>query len=385
MKRLLLLICLGLLIATSLSAEFTQTARMRTRMSLYNEIGVDMPSNSYVDSRMRWTLANEFDEDVKLVWQMEVGDIKWGTSPSTDIGTDGVNIETKHAYIDFQCPMMDGSMRVGLQGWADHRGLVFDDDFAALMLNRNFGEFKAQFGFAKVEEGNLDSDDDDDLFLLNLDSEKYGMHNIIRRSNGGKDLEMWFMPYYVYNMDALTIDAMFAYNYGSFEKGAINGEDLTNGGMALALKAKYDMGVKLALDFVYATGDDGEDAESTTIFNQISGYYMNGLEIFGNGAHDGVTEGGASVGNNGAGSMNIVLRGDYPLKENMCVYGAFGMINAIEGDETALAMEFDLGMKIKIKEPLSLTVVGAFAAPGDGLGDDLDSVHELSTVLQYKF
>lgn len=394
MKKIIVVVLLLGLVGATLFAQngFTVNGKLRTRMALYNGIGDGAPSNSWVDSRLRMKFANSFNANAKLVWQVEVGDLKWGTSPSADLGNDGINVETKHAYMQFKCPNLPINATIGLQAWNDHDSLVLDDDFPAMMFNTKVSNFDIQFGTAKFAENDFAKDDDLDLFFLNFASGKmFGMQNIIRRSNGGDNLDMWFMPYYCLNMDALSLDLKAVYNMGSYKAAAADGSDITNGGFAVALKAKYKTVANLGFDFLYTSGDDGSDAKSTTVFNSISEYYVNGLEIFGYGVNDSVEQGWAGnwdTGNGGLGLMSIVAHASYPLN-NITVNAAAGMVNSVEKNEngkTAMGTEFDLGLARKLDKNVEFKLVGAYAIPGDGyFGDKVDNLYELSTFLRYSF
>ncbi len=391
MKKIIVVVLLLGLLGASLFAQngFTVNGKLRTRMALFNGIGDGAPSNSWVDSRLRMKFANSFNENAKMVWQVEVGDLKWGTSPSADLGNDGINVETKHAYMQFKCPNLPINATIGLQAWYDHDSLVLDDDFPAMMFSTKVRNFDLQFGTAKLEENDIAKDDDLDLFFLNFARGKtFGMQNIIERSNGGDNLDMWFMPYYSLNMNALSLDLKAAYNLGSYKDAAADGSDITNGGYAFALKAKYKTVANIGFDFLYTSGDDGSDAESTTIFNTISEYYVNGLEIFGQGVNDSVQQGWNGPGNGDLGLISAVLTASYPLSY-MDVNAAVGVVNSVEDNEngeTAMGTEFDLGLSKKLDKNVEFKLVGAYAIPGDGyFGDDVDNFYELSSFLRYSF
>jgi hypothetical protein len=354
----------------------------------------DGSSRSNIDTRLRWKFSANLDKRIKAVWQVEVGDVMWGDGNSADIGTDGTNVETKHAYLEYVCPKSGMKTRVGLQAWADHRSLVFDDDFAAIGMMHNLNGMDLAFYFAKVAEGNLAKDDDYDLFIITAKNKMLGADFIAGRSMAGKKMEYWFMPYATMKMDAITFDGMLGLNFGTHEEGSLDGlgEDLTNFGYAAALKAEYDMGTKLKADLLFTSGDDGKDPESTSSFNTISAYYMNGLEILGWGIHDGwaIAPGADKAP---LGTLTFALSANHPISDELRVFGAFGMANYIEDNaagETNLGMEFNAGVCKKIYKPLSLKAIFAYMMAGDALvdpnaGDTADDIMKVATVLEYKF
>ena len=378
MKKIIIVLTITLLVS-SLLADFSYTGSMRTRMTAWNTlIEDDSPTGSWIDSRIRIKFVEKVDENFSATVRFEMGDMKWGDGNATNIGTDGKIIELKHAFANFTCPM-GGKITIGLQGWADARGLVFDDDFAAIMRSGKIGMLDTQFGFAKVDEGMYDADDDIDMFLLNFGMGMFKMDNIIGRSNAGKDLDMWFMPSATVATDALELNAMLAINSCSYDEG-----DVTNFGYALSLNvATKNLPLDLGVDLLMTSGDDGEDTESTTVFNTISGYYINGLELMGYGINDGIGE--TNVGNNGAGSMDIVITASKEIMPSLKVKGAFGMLNNIEGDETSKGMEIDAGISKKLHDKISFDLVGAFFMPNKDFWGSDEMVKEISSRISYKF
>jgi hypothetical protein len=78
------------------------------------------------------------NENLKAVLGLEIGDVVWGSSPAGDLGTDGVAIEVKHAYFDFNIPNTDVNVKAGLQGIYIPGNLgspIMDDDAAAIMVS----------------------------------------------------------------------------------------------------------------------------------------------------------------------------------------------------------------------------------------------------------
>ena len=84
------------------------------------------------------------NENLKAVLGLEIGDITWGSGGSVGrssgggLATDGVNIETKHAYIDFTVPNTSVNIKAGLQPIYIPGNLgspIMDDDAAALMIS----------------------------------------------------------------------------------------------------------------------------------------------------------------------------------------------------------------------------------------------------------
>lgn len=399
MKKVVLMTILTVVAVTLLATNFTMSGDLRTRLSMYKEVGADEGVN-FIDSRGQLTFDAEIEKDLNFVYTLRSGDLVWG-EPGQGYWSNQVNVKTHHMYLKWKCPFTAMDAKVGLQAWYDHKSLVLDDDIAAIMVTKNdvMPNMNLQLGYLSFNESvNGLNSRDSDGFLINLDHKlnddmAWGLNTIIKRDKTVADdalLDLWFMPFFTFGMDALSADAMFALSYGSYAKQAPGGKDVSNMGMALALDASYDMkemGVP-GINFLYASGDDGTDPESTTQFNTISNYYMNGLEYFGTGAHDGVNGGWFDANNGGKGLMSVVFKYSYPVNEKLEAKFAAGMLNSIEessNGETAMGTEIDLGMNYKMFEKYTVKLVGAFVMPGEYFGPDPDSVYELSSVLSVEF
>ncbi|MBW6515321.1 MAG: hypothetical protein K0B81_01730 [Candidatus Cloacimonetes bacterium] len=393
MKKFILVLIVFTLFASFVYADLLTRGELRTRMALYYEIGKDMPTQSFIDSRFQMTFEKAFSNYLTAVWKVQVGDLVWGQG-GAGFPAGEVNIETRNLYLGFLCPLTGVNAKLGIQEWKDPRSLVLDDDqapFAGIMINKMFGEdIMLEFGTAKLYEGEIDYDDDIDLFFINFDKGKmFGLNNIIRRWNAGNNIDAWIMPYFNYMFDGFDINLLAAYNMASYSEWIPTEDgwkDYSNGGFAVSLKAGYDFEVAMVgLDFLYTSGDDESDPESTTIFNSIHPYYKNGLEIFGIGIHSGASAGYVEPGNDGQGLMSIVLNGAYPVNDELTLKAAFGMLNAVEADETDMGMEVNLGMNYKLYQNLHFDLVGAMAMPGKYYGDDVDNTMALVSRFMYRF
>jgi len=102
--------------------------------------------------------ASDDNQNIQAVWRIEVGDVEFGNgggafnntnfgnpigSSTSRIGNgtgggggaDGINVETKWAYLDFAMPFgVPARVRAGIQPWYLPKGIVVDDDAAGLMF-----------------------------------------------------------------------------------------------------------------------------------------------------------------------------------------------------------------------------------------------------------
>jgi hypothetical protein len=80
-------------------------------------------SDSYAELKYRfWTEISDNDDNVKGVYAIEIGGIRWGRTGSGkseggSFSGDGANVETRWAYLDFQVPFIErkARARMGLQ------------------------------------------------------------------------------------------------------------------------------------------------------------------------------------------------------------------------------------------------------------------------------
>ncbi|MDD4155739.1 MAG: hypothetical protein PHY08_04120 [Candidatus Cloacimonetes bacterium] len=400
MKKSLFLAAI-LLISLALCATVEISGDARTRMSWNNWFDPDSDSKSIFDSRAQIQFKVNPAEDLYFVYMLRAGNYVWGDKANTGVWSKKGKLVTRHLYFDYN-GFEDMNIRVGLLPWLDHKSLVLDDDLAGVIVSKKFNQdMTLEVGYGQVYESDTafdgtndynDADVDAFLGLISFDmSNMYGVNTIIKSYKINKSrLDLWFMPYFNYNLNGLQIDAMGAYNYGSYTE-AFAGKDVTNGGYAFSLDLEYNLeenGIA-GLNFLYSSGDDGEDPESTTAFNTLSSYYMNGLEYMGIGINDShPSDFYFDANNNDAGIMSIVGRYAYPFTEKFTGRIAAGMVSAIEGEETAMATEINIGACYMLYENVSLDAVGAYVMPGkyyQYAGEDGDNAYEVSTRINVKF
>jgi hypothetical protein len=140
MKKLGFVIGLILIIgfaAEAVAVEFAFHGDMNNRFLVYTNrndwlhsesqgtIGDKKVDATYGELKYRyWFEAADDDGDIKGVYAIEIGGIRWGRegtgkSQGGSYSGDGVNVETRWAYLDFQTPGVDKKMRwrMGLQPW----------------------------------------------------------------------------------------------------------------------------------------------------------------------------------------------------------------------------------------------------------------------------
>jgi len=140
MKKLGFVIGLMLIIgfaAEAVAVEFEFHGDMNNRFLVYTnrddwlqneqqgQIGDKTVNATYGELKYRyWFEASDDDGDVKGVYAIEIGGVRWGREGSGkgqggSYSGDGVNVETRWAYLDFQTPGVEKKLRwrMGLQPW----------------------------------------------------------------------------------------------------------------------------------------------------------------------------------------------------------------------------------------------------------------------------
>jgi hypothetical protein len=133
-----------------------------------NRFGDDL---SRFDERLRLYFTFTASENLKLVTKFEVGDVIWGNPGTTGrVGADGVNVEVKNVYIDFNIPngLMPLNAKVGTQPFVFLDSWVVDDDFSAAYLNTKFFDtWKVGIGYIGAQNADTftTGDNIDDYFM----------------------------------------------------------------------------------------------------------------------------------------------------------------------------------------------------------------------------
>lgn len=136
---------------------------------------------TFLDTRLRLYFDIRPSPFLLINYKMEVGDITFGAAnpPIADAdgrrlpnvgrgtggapGSDGVNVETKNAYLDIRVPWVSGlSFRGGIIGWGDQFDwTILATDFTGLQATYQTQALWAQLTFLKLFEGSLRSNADD--------------------------------------------------------------------------------------------------------------------------------------------------------------------------------------------------------------------------------
>lgn len=226
------------------------------------------------------------NENLKAVLGLEIGDVTWGGNNAATVGndgalgTDGVNIEVKHAYLDFNLPNTSVNIKAGLQPIyipGNLGSLILDDDAAALMISAPINDMisitggwiraidnadQTQGGLVAVQEG-----DEWDTFALlvpvtadGFSVTPYLLYSMIGENvYGGEDDTTMYHAGFSAKVDMLDpIVIMTDFAYGSVDWDYV-GTDVDQSGFIFDLAVDYKMDFMTPELFMwYVSGDDDD-------------------------------------------------------------------------------------------------------------------------------
>lgn len=137
------------------AVEFKYGGQFRTRLTSGNNVYDGMESDAFssnyngddnrlfIDQRLRLYFSFIASQNLKVVTKFEMGDAVWGkggasnnTGPGTyaNVGADGVSVEVKNAYVEFNIPNCASTAIIGVQSAVLLDSWIIDDDFPAAVL-----------------------------------------------------------------------------------------------------------------------------------------------------------------------------------------------------------------------------------------------------------
>ena len=137
------------------------------------------PTESYGEIKYRfWFTAASDDGMVKGVYATEIGGIRFGEGSGGDFSGDGVNVETRWAYVDFALPgAVDQRLKIGLQPVSVNANVWNETATAAVLTGKLQSGIDYQLLWGRGDSTNEDANDSPedegwdgaDNFALNLD------------------------------------------------------------------------------------------------------------------------------------------------------------------------------------------------------------------------
>ncbi len=255
-----------------------------------------------VDQRLRLLTTAALNENVKMIFQIEVDNV-WGTTTSAAenssdgsgkqvgaVGTDAKGqIEIKHIYLDFNVPELNANVKAGSQYFKLGGGLIIGEDAAGLQVRMACpvveGNSIGLYWIKAVEGIGSDDDQDVDYYQAMYDA-KVGDWTVspyfgYLSSNAGSTTWAKYDEQYYYGVDltgkmaGLGLNGTFIYNDGSTGSG-------DNNSFALKVGADYQIGAtKLMLELAkYGDSDTGGQFANVRGYNNfaevVTGGYFDG-------------------------------------------------------------------------------------------------------------
>ena len=187
---------------------FTQKSFRKSVNGQAGEMGYGAADDSSVArQRVRTQIDFITSEYLSAVLMFEIGDLRWGSGNGkgrqggADLDSDGVNIETKRAYLDWIIPYTEVSVRMGIQGLTlpstSLGSPVFDADVAAITVSAPITDWLSAAVFWARPFDQYYNDDNDSDFGDKMDDET-DMFGILLPMNFS-DIGVSFTPWYVYS------------------------------------------------------------------------------------------------------------------------------------------------------------------------------------------
>jgi len=419
--KVLFVAILAIAVAAPAMADVSLNGYFRTQMQADNVDGratKDAQSSAAVDQRIRMKVTNQLNDDVKVVYYGEV-DTVWGKASKAGsvtldetvagidfnndgdtldtavsgadagigvnavggggkVGADGVNVETKNAYVQFNVPNTPLSASVGVQGFGlGYEGIVIAQDAAGVKANMAVSDTVGLgFMYAKFDEGSFSAADDEDFYAAQAkfklaEGAKLAAHLMFMNLNGSdEDVTGAGVRY----------DGMFG-DVGFNAWGVYHDvEDITPGGgnttgFGASAQAVFGPG---AVRLTYFTGDDGGPGPDSDEFvydigNGAFGFYKENLQImFYDIYYNNLGSTGVAL-ENSAGLIAIngkydMMMGDMYLKLGAGYFMTAEDVNVGGGaTDDVLGAEISARLGKKIAEKVDVSLNCAYAMVGDAL------------------
>lgn len=382
MKKILLVLIPVLMTASLLAYDFDWDGEFRTRAAMYNN-NMGTPG-AHVDNRLQLGLKSELVPGLTLRAKFEIGqngayqNMVWGDNGGA-ISTNGINVKTNEAYIDYRVNAIKANVRVGQQYWADHRGLVLDDTFSGITFQtQSENGISAMMGYAKYNEGNFwNRYDDMQGLIFSVDTETpiaagvQAYFTWARINPAATDPKMLkyisFQPYATLQMDPITIDAVvFAQSNDSYNP--INQKvegDLTFGA---SLNAGFEAGPLAVNGDVLFVSENG--------LYTLSNYYINGLYIFGLGEYND-NLGRWFMDTTEDNYLGVTAKARYEVKKGLNAFGAAGMV-------VGAGLEINGGLELQlVPDLLKLAFFGAYGIADEDYNSK--NAYALGSTLKLEF
>lgn len=415
----------------------------------------DDDTKSFLDTRLRLYWDFRPNDLLRVHYRMEIGDIVFGGSVSDGsdvsgnllpaigpgsgggVGADGINVETKNLFLEFQIPVIEGlRFKGGIFGYGDRFDFnILADDFAGLQVLYERGDIAAHIAYLKFFEGDTRRNaDDSDWYAIDGQmrltpstivglSFSYWIDQGNRGTLDSDPFQWWIGLEVTSRLGPVHLNSYVIYNQGEGFFGRRSGKN-EGYNMSLAGDMAFNFGT-LGLQLQYISGEKGSKFElerheggggraDETISAWVS-YYNNmyqGPEIISRGPIIDIGNGFNSKWGTGNGFFNgdyngrllLIARGTFPIPPlpqlELHLVSALDQAAAdnVNGDRYR-GFEIDAWLHWNIMPKLWLRFGGAYYFTGDwwennpdasfdGISPGVpnpDDVWQIGTRLQYDF
>lgn len=362
------------------------------------------------EQRARLQYIAKASDDLKLVTHFEI-DSSWGDAAYSNgrgvgagLAGDTVNLETKNVYLDFALPSTPVKMKVGLQGFSDaYKGIFLFDDVAGAVATAKFDALTGTAAFFRTYDasgaplGKKDVDVYvlDGKFALNKDTtlgaSYYLAYNDSKEAGTGENASTHTLGLNAAaKLGIVDLDAFVLYQTGDalydFQTTTNKAKDLSAWAAQIAAKVNLGMAT-LRGAFLYASGDDGDEADESGAYQNIAAsgaagnaagssvasgsYYSAQMNLLLRNIYNTDSDNAlvSSINNGNHGLMLGVLGADFKINDKLSATVNLGTAyNAEERgteDEDYIGTEVNLQLNYKLYPTLTATLQGAYAMLGD--------------------
>lgn len=374
-------------------AEVTVSGYLRTIMQADNVDGggaKDAPTASEIDQRLRALITNKINDNVKVVYYGEV-DTKWGQDTGGKLGADGINLQTKNVYMDFNVPDTMMNFRVGVQGFnPGFDGFVLNHDAAGVVGNFKMSDTaKLTVHYSKFDEGVVTASDDTDYYAA-VAALKAGdaAINLMAAYLDAKadDANLQYLgAEYKGKIGDIGLNAWLLYNMGTFDEDLPTEGDIS--GFAGTVQGVFG---PAAVRFLYVSGDDGGSAPDSDAFIYDLGgaYYFAGenLQIFFTDPYY-MNLGSTNLDKAGNGLMALTAKYDTKVGDYYLKLGA----GYFESAEDNVAGDADMGYELagrfgrKLADKVDVSLNAAYVGIGDYIDPNGDDIYKVNFMLNLPF
>lgn len=356
---------------------------------------------SQTTTRTRLYYTAVLNDNLKFVNKFEMDATFGGQGTYGDLGADEVAVEVKNSYADFN--LGPTSWKLGVQGAAIGRSLVFDNDYAGAELVY-WGDADKTWWLrgrwikpyeAGVGNTSLNNEDYDAVSLeasVNLGEagsiRPYGVYSWSKRFQGaaaingvsrlpdGNDASIYWL-----GLDAdFTLGSVALYASAAYSGGTIDGQDGADDtdlkGYVVLLGADVPLGpATLHTQGFYASGDAAEPERGSDVNGFVGlsdSYYWS--EIMGFGTLDDVAVSAGSPGDKLTNIWAVNLGATIKPFDKLSIRGDVWYAEKPEDDfitdEDKLGIEADIHINYQLVEGLNLELIGAYLWADDATSTD---------------